>query len=165
MDLDIKLTKSTEDILTRYDAEKLLTQGMNIDEYFEKNKTILPKIISIYSSKVRFDSSFSSISLSDDTYTTLIAVADNCNISFEVLFNYLITNVCNCGKINSIRVDKALDFYYNAVNSKDKSLFLEILEKYGDSVYYNEEHGLNEEDVVYFLLNTKEGKDLINKNK
>ena len=166
MDLNIRLAKSTENILTMYSAEKLLTQSMNIDDYFEKNKTILPRIISLYSSKIRLDSSYSSssISLSDDTYTTLIAYSNNYNISFEILFNYLITNVCNCGKINSIRVDRALDFYYNAANN-NKELYLKILNSYADSVYYDEERGLDEEDVIAFLINTKEGKDLMNNNK
>ena len=77
-------------------------------------------------------------------------MAENHNIPFSLLFNFLIETVANCGKVHTKRIKQALDCYYYAA-AHDKSLFSQILSEYALSDFYKEDVGLSEEGVAYFL--------------
>ena len=138
----IKVTNSVKEILNDYDADELL-RTVPYDY-----KPDLATIHS-YSSKVKSTTPIS-ITLTTQILDWLTAMAENHNIPFSLLFNFLIETVANCGKIHTKRIKQALDCYYYAA-AHDKSLFSQILSEYALSNFYKEDVGLSEEGVAYFL--------------
>lgn len=143
MVVNIKITDPVKDILKIYDADDLL-RTIPYD-YKQPDRNTLK----LYSDKVK-STTPTDITLTEQIYDWLTAIAQNTNAPLSLIFNFLIETAANCGKIHTKNIKRALDCYYDAVNN-NKPLFLEILSKYADSAFYNKERGLSEEDVAYFL--------------
>lgn len=138
----IKVTNSVKEILNDYDADELLR---TVPYNYKLDLTTVHS----YSSKVKSTTPIS-ITLTTQILDWLTAMAENNNIPFSLLFNFLVETVANCGKIHTKRIKQALDCYYYAA-AHDKSLFSQILNEYALSDFYKEETGLSEEGVAYFL--------------
>ena len=153
---EIKVTNSVKEILNDYDADALLR---TVPYDYKLN----PTTVHSYSSKIKSTTPIS-ITLTTQILDWLTAMAENHNIPFSLLFNFLIETVADCGKIHTKNIKQALDCYYYALNH-NKSLFSRILEGYSNSgFYYTEETkatpnpGLNEEGIAYFLTLSEERK-------
>lgn len=145
MELKIKITTSTKEIINNYDADDLLR---TIPYDYRLNQATL----NLYKAKPAITSS---ITLTEQIYNWLNAMAKNNNIPFSLLFNFLIETIADCGKTHTKKIKQALDCYYYAV-AHDKSLFSQILSGYALSGFYNENVGLSEEGVAYFLATSSE---------
>lgn len=150
--IDTKITDSAKDILNNYDADDLLH---TIPHDYKLN----PIILKTYKNKIK-STTPTSITLSTQTYNWLTALSENNNVPFSLIFNFLIETVADCGKVNTKNIKRALDCYYYAVNH-DRSLFSQILDKYVESGFYDEETGLDEEGIAYFLTVSEDGRKLI----
>lgn len=156
--IEVKISSETKNILENYDAEKLLSTVPN-------DIVIRPASLNIYSSRVELEPAPVLISLSTNTYDFLNGIASNLNIPISLIFNFLIENVCDCGKIQTKKVAHALENYYKVVvNYEDQvcgELLNRILEGYGNSGFYDEEIGLSEEGIANFLTLSEEGKNIV----
>ena len=153
----MKVTKSVKEILNKYDANDLLST-------IPCNYNIHEAVINIYSKKIKDTITVSNqeLELSEQNQQLLQSFADNLNTTKSLVFNFLIETVADCGKVNTKNIKHALDCYYYAINH-DRSLFLQILNKYAESgFYYTEETkespnpGLNEAGIAYFLATSSE---------
>lgn len=156
----MSVTPIVKDILKNYDENDLIT---TIPMDYE-----LPlPIVNIYAKKIeRNKNNYEKIKITftEQTYERLENLINNNSmpISIALAFNFLVENVVNCSKINTKKIKHALDCYYYAVNH-DRALFSEILKKYGDSPFYNDDRGLCEGDIAHFLTISKEGEEIIKK--
>lgn len=148
------VTTEVKDILQVYDENDLLRTIPN-------NYKVDSLTLKSYAKRCKPTQSVQ-LNLTESHINFLTALAENNNIPLSLLFNFLIENVADCGKIHTKRIKQALDCYYYALNH-DKSLFSRILEGYSNSgFYYTEETktkpnpGLNEEGVAYFLTLSEE---------
>lgn len=139
---EIKVTNSVKEILDDYDADALLR---TVPYDYKLN----PTTVRSYSSKVKSTTPIS-ITLTSQIQDWINAMAENHNIPFSLLFNFLIETVANCGKIHTKKIKQALDCYYYAA-AHDRPLFSQILSEYALSGFYKEETGLSEEHIAYFL--------------
>jgi len=147
----LPLSDHVKNILNDYDAEKLLNTIP--DNYFSEH--FLPPA-SVLERKIKLPIDTSTpVTLSKKSCEWLKGASSNQQISLSLLFNFLIECVADCGKIHTKNISRALDCYYYAVNN-DKELFSRILSEYADSVYYNDEIGLSEEGIAYFLTLSQE---------
>ena len=85
---------------------------------------------------------------------------------------FLVEMVCNCGKINTRGVSRAIDNYYCGVNNmwdsslsedtrqKYKDLYKVLLDEYSESGYGDDKAVLSEEGIVRFIDVTNRGKVL-----
>lgn len=154
--LEIKVTLTVEDILNQYDINDLIRT-------IPHNYKIIPQTLNSYVKHSKPIKSIS-INLSEQNDNFITAMARNINAPIELIINFLIETVVDCGKINTKNIKQALDCYYYAA-AHDKSLFSRILEGYSNSgFYYTEETkakpnpGLNEEGVACFLTLSEERK-------
>lgn len=156
--IEVKITKETKDILDIYDTEQLL-QTVPYDYQ------VPISAVKIYSKSVTPLPSPVLVTLSDETLNRLNSMAQNCNAELDIIFNFLIENVCNCGKIQTKKIAHALENYYKVVvNHEDQvcgELLNRIFEEYGNSGFYNEKIGLSEEGIANFLTLSEEGKNIV----
>lgn len=156
--IEVKITKETKDILDIYDTEQLL-QTVPYDYQ------VPISAVKIYLKNVKPLPSSVLVTLSDETLNRLNSMAQNCNAELDIIFNFLIENVCNCGKIQTKKIAHALENYYKVVvNHEDQvcgELLDRIFEEYGNSGFYNEKIGLSEEGIANFLTLSEEGKNIV----
>lgn len=156
--IEVKVTEETKNILDVYDTEQLLKTvpydyqvPISAAKVYSKRVTPLPSPILV--------------TLSDETLNRLNSMAQNINVPLNLIFNFLIENVCNCGKIQTKKIAHALENYYKVVvNHEDQvcgELLSRILEGYGNSGFYNEEIGFSEEGIANFLTLSEEGKNIV----
>ena len=171
--MKIKVTSSTKDLLDKYDVNKLLTQTLP-DDYFEQNHPGLSDELKLYKKRIDRLEEFTEIDVSLDSHarSQLNAIASNYDAPFAIVFNYLVSQIAQPQKINTKKIDQALDFYYNAVNN-NPNLYLSIINAYADSSYYygirkdengkdeEYERGVNDGGIAKFLVFTKEGRELM----
>lgn len=158
MELEVKITSETRDILNNYDADKLLDTV---------SKEYTPNVIAmnIYSEKVKLLPLAIKVDLSEENIDRIIAISKNTSAPISLIFNFLIETVADCSKIQTKKVAHALENYYKlVVNHEDQvcgELLSRILEEYGNSGFYNEEIGLSEEGIANFLTLSEEGKNIV----
>lgn len=150
------VTIEVKDILQVYDENDLLRTIPN-------NYKIDSLVLKLYAKRCKPTQSVE-LNLTESHINFLTALAENANAPLSLLFNFLIENVADCGKINTKNIKQALDCYYYAA-AHDKALFSRILESYSNSgFYYTEETkakpnpGLNEEGIACFLTLSEERK-------
>lgn len=158
MELEVKITSETRDILNNYDADRLLN---TISREYTPNVIAMD----IYSEKVKLLPLAIKVDLSEETNEWLNAIAKNINAPIALLFNFLIETVADCSKIQTKKIAHALENYYKlVVNHNDQicgELLDRIFEGYGNSGFYNEEIGLSEEGIANFLTLSNEGKNIV----
>lgn len=158
----IPTTEEVEDILSRYDINKLLKTVPDNYDFSILNK-IKPKQPTVTIE----------IAVTEETITYLNSIVDNYNnisiISIPTIITFLIENVCDCGKIQTKKVSRALDNYYEivakAISNQDQNarrLFSRLLNEYSESPFYDEQRGLCEKDIADFLTISQEGRTLVN---
>lgn len=157
-EIEIGITQETKDILDKYDAEQLLNTIPNDYQLTESS-------LKLYDNKVKILPLPINISLSEETIARLTAISNNTNAPIALVFNFLIENVANCGKIQTKKVAHALDNYYKvALNHNDPilgELLSQILDGYANSGFYDAEEGLSEKGIADFLTLSDEGKQLV----
>lgn len=128
-----KLPETVQHILNNYDINDLLTRTI------PEGYTIHPMGLEIYKKKTKFDTSVT-IELNDEAMSKLKSFADNYpnNKQSEVLA-YLIDMVCDLSKINTKRINEALNLYYDIASrassksnpdEQAKNLYKNILDNY-----------------------------------
>lgn len=156
--IKVKITEETKNILDIYDTEQLL-------KTVPYDYQVPISAVKIYSKSVTPLPSPVLVTLSDETLNRLNSMAQNINVPLNLIFNFLVENVCDCGKIQTKKVAHALENYYKVVvNHEDQvcgELLSRILEGYGNSGFYDEETGLSEEGIANFLTLSEEGKNII----
>lgn len=155
--MELNITMTTKNILDVYDADKLLSTISH--EY-----SISASSIKVYSQKANPVLSVS-VSLSTDNINYLKSISQNLNVPISLVFNFLVENVCDCGKIQTKKIAHALENYYKLVVNHDDPvcgpLLNKILVEYGNSGFYDEETGLSEEGIANFLTLSNEGKNIV----
>lgn len=158
MELEVKITSETRDILNNYDADKLLDTV---------SKEYTPNVIAmnIYSEKVKLLPLAIKVDLSEKNIDRITAISKNTSAPISLIFNFLVENVCDCGKIQPKKIAHALENYYKVVVNHDDpvcgELLNRILEGYGNSGFYNKETGFSEEGIAYFLTLSDKGKNIV----
>lgn len=155
---EISVTQEVKNLLDKYDVEQLL-------KTIPKDYPLTLSSLKIYDSKAKLLPTPILIIISEETNEWLNAIAKNINAPIALLFNFLIENVCDCGKIQTKKVAHALENYYKlVVNHEDQvcgELLDRIFEEYGNSGFYNEKIGLSEEGIANFLTLSNEGKNIV----
>lgn len=141
------VTIEVKDILLSYDENDLLRT-------IPKNYKLDSNILRVYAKRCKPTQSIQ-LNLTESHINFITALAQNTNAPFMLVFNFLIETVANCGKINTRRINYALDFYYNSA-ANNPTLHQKILDAFADSVFYSSEKGLNDEDVAKFLTISSE---------
>ena len=104
------------------------------------------------------------------------SIAQNHNAELDIIFNFLIETVVDCGKIQTKAITRALNNYYKVASNsfddeKSKNLFKKVLDGYSESGFYDYYQCLSEQGIADFLTISEEGKALVdemeayNKNK
>lgn len=165
--LRLKVSKAVKDILDMYEINKLLG---TIPTDYKMN----PAYLKVYLSKSNM-TEVVDIELTDSHLEYLNNMAKNYNIKASEMLAFLVEMVCNCGKINTKAISRAIDNYYSVVNNmwdsslsedtrqKYKDLYKELLDEYSESGYGDDKDGntvLSEEAIVRFLDVTNRGKEL-----
>lgn len=140
--MEIKITNEVKQILNNYNEKDLLSRAIAT----EPNQ----KALNIYAEKVKPKHPYNI-----DEKTINLIQHFNLSAPIALVFNFLIETCCDCSKVHTKRIAHALNCYYNALNN-DKKLFSQILNEYADSIFYNEEIGLSEEDIAHFLTTSNE---------
>lgn len=158
MELEVKITSETRDILNNYDADKLLDTV---------SKEYTPNVIAmnIYSEKVKLLPLAIKVDLSEENIDRITAISKNTSAPISLIFNFLIETVADCGKIQPKKIAHALENYYKLVVNHDDQVCGELLnrifEGYGNSGFYNKKIGLSEEGIANFLTLSEEGKNIV----
>lgn len=159
--IEVKITEETKGILEIYDTEQLL-------KTVPHDYQISISAIKIYAKSVKPLPLPVLVTLSDETLNRLNSMAQNAGVPLNLIFNFLIENVCNCGKIQTKKVSRALDNYYNLMinastknDEKAQQLFKKVLDEYSASGFYDDDVGLSEESMATFLTVSNEGRDLV----
>lgn len=159
--IEVKVTEETKNILDIYDTEQLL-------KTVPQDYQVSVQAVKIYLKSVKPMPSPVLVTLSDETLNRLNSMAQNCNAELDIIFNFLIETVCNCGKIQTKKVARALDNYYNLMikastknDEKAQQLFSKVLDEYSASGFYDDDIGLSEESMAMFLTVSNEGRELV----
>ena len=167
--IEINITQEVKDILDKYDTEKLL-------KTIPKDYQIAPTALTIYTRTAKPLPSPVLVTLSDETINHLNSIAQNHNAELDIIFNFLIETVADCGKIQTKAITRALNNYYKVASNsfddeKSKTLFKKVLDGYSESGFYDYYQCLSEQGIADFLTISGEGKALVdemeeyNKNK
>ena len=106
--MELKITTNTKEILDIYDANDLLLRGVSRD--CSVNSAILNNY------KANIKSTFlADIPLLPQSVDFITALAQNAQAPVSLVFNFLIENVCDCSKIQTKKVTRALDNYYEII--------------------------------------------------
>lgn len=157
----IPTTEEVKNILDRYDINSLLKTVPN-DYNFSNMKQLKERIETLMTTTT-------TVEVTEETITYLNSIAQNYKMPIPIIITFLIENVCDCGKVNTKKVARALDNYYEiitkAIGSQDQNarrLFCRLLNEYSESPFYDEQTGLSEKDIADFLTISREGQALVN---
>ena len=170
----IKITSDACAILNHYDINSLLTT-------VPSDYTLYANALKIYQSKIK-PSALTEIKTDDLTKSSkefiknLILRSNLPNsIPNSIILSYLIECVCDCGKINTKDITRALNNYYSLFekarhNEKAHKLFNKLLDEYSNSGFYihenkdkkKETEGLSTEGIAYFLTLSPNGRLIVN---
>ena len=156
----IKTTEGVYTILKHYEINSLL---MTVPSDY-----ILPaNALKIYQSKLKksnpIEAHTDDLNSSSKTFLKNLILRSNLpkNTPKSIVLSHLIEYVCDCSKIHTKNITRALNKYYDIAKINKNGLGA-ILEAYSNSLYYNKERGLNEETLAYFLI-SDDGQALLNK--
>lgn len=141
------ITTEVKDILQLYDENDLL--GTIPNDY-----KVDSLVLKLYAKRCEPTQSIE-LNLTESHINFLTTLAENANAPLSLLFNFLVETVADCGKINTRRVNRALNFYYDAA-ANNPTLHKKILDAFADSIFYSNDRGLNDEDVAKFLIISEE---------
>jgi hypothetical protein len=145
--MEIKITDEVKQILNDYDVKDLLTYAINITPQTYKQ---MAAALDVYKKKARPKYNYN---IDEEIINSVQRF--NLSAPISLIFNFLIETVCDCSRINTKNIKTALDCYYYAV-AHDHTLLSKILNKYSESSFYNEQTGLSEEAIAYFLTTSIE---------
>lgn len=159
--MELKITANTKEILDIYDANDLLLRAV------PRDCSVNSAVLNSYKANIK--STFSAdIPLLSQSVDFITALAQNAQAPVSLVFNFLIENMCDCGKVNTKKISRALDNYYEiitkAIGSQDQNarrLFCRLLNEYSESPFYDEQCGLYEKDIADFLTISREGQALV----
>lgn len=157
----IPTTEEVKDILDRYDINSLLKTVPN-DYNFSNMKQLKERMETLMITTT-------TIEVTDETITYLNSIAQNYKMPIPIIITFLVENVCDCGKVQTKKITRALNNYYEittkAVCDQDQNarrLFIRLLNEYSESVFYDEQTGLSEKGIANFLTMSREGQALVN---
>lgn len=170
----IKMTSDACAILKHYDINSLLTT-------VPSDYTLYENALKVYQSKIK-PSALTEITIDNLTNSSkefiqnLILRSNLSNsIPNSIILSYLIECVCDCGKINTKDITRALNNYYSLFekarhNEKAHKLFNKLLDEYSNSGFYihenkdkkKETEGLSIEGIAYFLTLSPNGRLVVN---
>lgn len=145
------------DIINKYDVNSIFLRTLP-----KQPELVEPATLAIYSKKFTTSTAIlTDIDIDQDILDIITDLATQYNTTPQVMFNYLVEYQADLSKIHTKNITHALNKYYDILSQSPEYAIRTILNAFATSPYYNDDRGLDEEDLSYFLI-TETGQALLN---